>query len=135
MASVSLEDVTKVYGDGTRAVSDLTHHIEDGECLVIVGATGCGKSTTLRMLAGLDVVTSGKITIGSDVVNDWAPRDRDVSMVFQTHALYPHMTVSENLGFAMRISSRPGTEIRRKLRRTAEMLSISELLDRRPRTL
>jgi multiple sugar transport system ATP-binding protein len=135
MAAVSLEDVTKVYGDGTRAVSDLTLHIEDGEFLVIVGASGCGKSTTLRMLAGLEDVTSGRITIGSDVVTDWMPRDRDVSMVFQTHALYPHMTVSENLGFAMRISSRPETEIRRKLRRTAEMLSISELLDRRPRTL
>ena len=135
MASVSFEDVSKVYGDGTRAVSDLSLQIADGEFLVVVGPSGCGKSTTLRMLAGLEDVTSGKIIIDSDVVNDWPPKDRDVSMVFQTHALYPHMSVSENLGFAMRISRRPEPEIRRKLRRTAEMLSISQLLDRRPMTL
>jgi multiple sugar transport system ATP-binding protein len=135
MATVTFEDVSKTYPDGTRAVSHLSLDVADGEFVVMVGPSGCGKSTTLRMLAGLEDVTSGKVRIGDDVVNDWLPKQRDISMVFQTHALYPHMSVQENLGFAMRVQRAPEPEARRRIRRTADMLAIGGLLDRRPRTL
>jgi multiple sugar transport system ATP-binding protein len=135
MATVTFEDVSKTYPDGTRAVSHLSLDVADGEFVVMVGPSGCGKSTTLRMLAGLEDVTSGKVRIGDDVVNDWLPKQRDISMVFQTHALYPHMSVQENLGFAMRVQRAPEPEARRRIRRTADMLAIGGLLHRRPRTL
>jgi multiple sugar transport system ATP-binding protein len=136
MAAVAFEDVSKVYAGGrVPAVSHLDLRIEDGEFLVVVGPSGCGKSTTLRMLAGLEDVTSGTIRIDDDVVNEWLPRERDISMVFQTHALYPHMKVAENLGFAMRINGVAEGEMRRRVRRTADMLNISGLLDRLPATL
>jgi multiple sugar transport system ATP-binding protein len=135
MATVTFEDVGKVYPDGTRAVSHLSLDVADGEFVVMVGPSGCGKSTTLRMLAGLEEVSTGKIRIGDDVVNDWLPKQRDVAMVFQTHALYPHMSVQENLGFAMRIGGATETERRRRVRRTSDMLGIGGLLGRFPRTL
>jgi len=103
MAGITFDNVTKTYGDGTRAVSDLNLDVEDGEFVVFVGPSGCGKTTALRMIAGLEEVSDGEIRIGERVVNNLQPRDRDVAMVFQNYALYPHMTVAENIGFALRM--------------------------------
>jgi multiple sugar transport system ATP-binding protein len=135
VATITFESVTKVYPDGTEAVSDLDLAIGDGEFMVLVGPSGCGKSTALKMVAGLEGVSSGTVAIGDHVVNDLPPKDRDVAMVFQDYALYPHMTVSENLGFALKIRKMPKEAIGDRVRQTAEILGIGELLDRRPKAL
>ncbi len=137
MASVSLDRVRKVFGgpDGHVAVDDATFQVGDGEFVVIVGPSGCGKSTLLRMVAGLETATSGEIRIGDRVVNDVAPQDRDIAMVFQTYALYPHMTVRDNLAFGLKLRKMPKEEMEERVRRAAEILGITPILDRRPKQL
>ena len=135
MADVILKDVSKTYDGGVRAVSDVNLDIADGEFIVLVGPSGCGKSTTLRMIAGLEAVTGGTIAIGGRVVNDVHPKDRDIAMVFQNYALYPHMTVYKNMAFALKLRRMPRAEIDRRVRETARMLGLSELLDRKPKAL
>lgn len=134
MASVTFDHVTKKFGD-VIAVNDLNIHIEDKEFLVLVGPSGCGKSTALRCLAGLEDVTEGKILIGDQVVNDIPPKDRDIAMVFQSYALYPHMTVFDNMAFALKLRKTPKEEIKRRVQQAAELLGIQDLLNRRPRQL
>jgi multiple sugar transport system ATP-binding protein len=135
MAQIALEEVSKVYGDGTRAVSDLSLDIGDGEFMVLVGPSGCGKTTALRMVAGLEEISDGQIRVGDRVVNDIPPKDRDIAMVFQNYALYPHMTVFENMAFALRLRKVGRSEVDRRVRETAKILGLEELLDRRPRNL
>ncbi|MGH2765478.1 MAG: ABC transporter ATP-binding protein, partial [Actinomycetota bacterium] len=135
MAEIALEDVTKVYADGTKAVSDLSLGIGDGEFMVFVGPSGCGKTTALRMVAGLEDISDGTIRIGERVVNEIAPKDRDVAMVFQNYALYPHMTVYENMGFGLKLQKVDKAEIDRRVREAAQVLGLSELLDKKPRNL
>ena len=135
MASISFEHVTKAFDRETLAVRELSLGIPDGEFMVLVGPSGSGKSTALRMVAGLEDVTDGTIRIGERVVNDVAPRDRDIAMVFQNYALYPHMTVRQNLGFALRMRRERRSAIRERVQSAADMLGISELLERRPRQL
>ena len=132
MAAVSFAGVGKVYGDGTRALESLDLAIEDGEFMVLVGPSGCGKTTALRMLAGLESVTEGEISIGDRVVNDLEPRSRDVAMVFQSYALYPQMSVEQNLGFGLRMRREPKAEIREKVGSIAGVLGLDGLLHRRP---
>lgn len=134
MASVTYEHVVKDFGE-VLAVNDLNIHVEDKEFLVLVGPSGCGKSTALRLLAGLEDITSGKIMIGDRVVNDTPPKDRDIAMVFQSYALYPHMTVFDNMAFGLRLRKMPKDEIKRRVERAAGILGIESLLDRRPRQL
>ena len=134
MAGVTFEDVSKRYDD-TLAVSELTLGIEDREFMVLVGPSGCGKSTVLRMLAGLERITEGRVLIGDDVVNNLAPAARDVAMVFQSYALYPHMTVYDNLAFALRNQRLPRQEIDERVRRAADILQLDELLKRKPKQL
>ncbi len=134
MASVTFDHVTKRFGSVT-AVDDLQLKVEDREFLVLVGPSGCGKTTALRLLAGLEEVTSGQILIGDRVVNDVPPKDRDIAMVFQSYALYPHMTVFENMAFALKLRKMPKEEIKRRVEAAAEILGISHLLDRKPRQL
>ena len=134
MAGVTFEDVWKRY-DGTLAVRELSLDVEDGEFIVLVGPSGCGKSTVLRMLAGLERITEGRILIGDDVVNNLAPAARDVAMVFQSYALYPHMTVYDNLAFALRNQRLPRLEIDERVRRAADILQLDELLKRKPKQL
>jgi multiple sugar transport system ATP-binding protein len=134
MARVIFEHVTKRF-DGTTAVNDLDLEIEDGEFLVLVGPSGCGKTTALRMLAGLEEVTDGRIVIGDRVVNNLAPGDRDVAMVFQSYALYPHMTVYDNLAFGLRNHGVPRPEIDARVNRAAEILDMRELIKRKPKQL
>ncbi len=135
MAQVSLDQVRKVYDGGVEAVHDFTLDIADGEFVVLVGPSGCGKSTTLRMIAGLEEVSSGEITIGDRVVNDVHPKDRDIAMVFQNYALYPHMSVYNNMAFALKLRKTPKSEIDRRVREAASILGITELLNRKPRQL
>jgi multiple sugar transport system ATP-binding protein len=135
MAEITLEKVTKVYPDGTRAVSDLDLEIEDGEFVVFVGPSGCGKTTALRMIAGLEEITEGTIRIGGDVVNDLPPKDRDVAMVFQNYALYPHMSAFDNMAFALKLRDVPRLERMRRVNDAASMLGIGDVLRKRPRTL
>jgi multiple sugar transport system ATP-binding protein len=135
MASVKLEQVKKVYENGHVAVADATFDVAQGEFLVLVGPSGCGKSTTLRMIAGLESVSSGRLSIGDRVVNDVAPNQRDIAMVFQNYALYPHMTVYENMAFALKLRNVPRAEIDRRVRDAAAILSIEDMLDRKPRHL
>ncbi len=139
MASVTLRNVTKRYDghphDAPAAVTDLSLEVADREFLVLVGPSGCGKSTTLRMIAGLESVTEGAIEIGGKRVNEVAPKDRDIAMVFQNYALYPHMTVAQNLGFALKLRKVKPTEIDRRIREAAAILGIEELLERLPKTL
>jgi multiple sugar transport system ATP-binding protein len=135
MAQIALEEVSKVYGDGTRAVSDLSLDIGDGEFMVLVGPSGCGKTTALRMVAGLEGISEGQIRVGDRVVNDIPPKDRDIAMVFQNYALYPHMTVFENMAFALRLRKVGRGEVDQRVRETAKILGLEELLDRRPRNL
>src|SRR5512145_2282977 len=111
MANLALENINKVYENGFHAVHDLTLDVEDGEFLVLVGPSGCGKSTALRMVAGLESISSGTLSINDRVVNDVHPKDRDIAMVFQNYALYPHMTVAENIGFALKLKRTPKAEI------------------------
>ena len=135
MAEISFRDVTKVYGDGTEAVTSLSLDIADGEFVVLVGPSGCGKSTLLRMLAGLEAITAGEIVVDGAVVNRVHPRDRDVAMVFQNYALYPHMTVFANIAFPLRQAKVGAAEIRRRVTEVAETLELSEQLKRRPAAL
>ncbi|MEY2975178.1 MAG: hypothetical protein RIR49_1598, partial [Actinomycetota bacterium] len=132
MATVSLDSVNKVYDNGYHAIHDLSLEIVDGEFLVLVGPSGCGKSTALRMIAGLETITSGEMRIGDRVVNDVEPKDRDIAMVFQNYALYPHMTVADNIGFALKLAKVPKDEIADRVRRAAEILELTTYLDRKP---
>ena len=135
MAEISFRAVTKVYGDGTEAVTSLSLDIGDGEFVVLVGPSGCGKSTLLRMLAGLEAITAGEILVDGEVVNQVHPRDRDVAMVFQNYALYPHMTVFANIAFPLRQARVPSAEITKRVTEVAETLELSEHLKRRPAAL
>src|SRR5829696_9142550 len=135
MAGVIMEEVTKVYGEDVVAVRDMNLNIQDGEFVVFVGPSGCGKSTALRMIAGLEDITSGKVYLDNQLVNNLPPRDRDIAMVFQTYALYPHMNVRDNLGFALKIRKVGKLEINRRVEEAARLLSIEELLDRKPKVL
>src|SRR2546423_6136903 len=135
MASVTFSDVGKTYPDGTRAVIDLDLEIEDGEFVVFVGPSGCGKTTALRMVAGLEEVTDGELRIGERVVNDLAPQERDIAMVFQNYALYPHMSVFDNIAYPLESQGVKKNEVRERVTRTAEMLGLTEHLKRRPRNL
>ncbi len=135
MAHVSLKNVTKRFDDGTVAVDKVSFELPDGEFLVIVGPSGCGKSTTLRMIAGLETITEGTISIGDREVNNVHPKDRDIAMVFQNYALYPHMTVRQNLEFALRMRKMPKEEIAARVGTAARMLELEELLERRPKAL
>jgi multiple sugar transport system ATP-binding protein len=135
MADVSFSHVTKVFPDGTTAVQDLTLHIDDGQIVVVVGPSGCGKTTVLRMVAGLEDVSGGEIRVDGRVVNDVDPSERDVAMVFQTYALYPHMTVAENIGFPLRIAKVPREEQQERVRDAARLLGLDGELNRKPRQL
>jgi multiple sugar transport system ATP-binding protein len=135
VATVSLEHVSKVYPNGTHAVTDLNLDIADGEFLVLVGPSGCGKTTALRMVAGLEDISDGVVRVGDRVINDESPRDRDVAMVFQNYALYPHMTVADNIGFSLKLRKLSKTEIRRKVESAASVLGLTEYLDRKPAQL
>src|SRR5438067_9212762 len=134
MAEIRIEHVTKSFGAVT-AVDDISLGVEDGEFLVLVGPSGCGKSTLLRMIAGLEDVTDGEILIGDRNVTDLAPRSRDIAMVFQTYALYPHMSVRQNMGYGLKARRTPKTEIARRVDEVASLLGLAELLDRRPAQL
>jgi multiple sugar transport system ATP-binding protein len=135
MAEVVFDRVSKVYGDGTRAVDNLDLEIADGEFMVIVGPSGCGKTTALRMIGGLEDITGGTIRIGERVVNGLSPKSRDIAMVFQSYALYPHLSVADNIGFALKIKKVPKEEIRRRVLETARMLDLEPYLKRKPRAL
>jgi multiple sugar transport system ATP-binding protein len=135
MAEITFEGVTKIFGDDVRAVDELTLHVAEGEFMVLVGPSGCGKTTALRMLAGLEEITSGTLKIGDTVVNDVLPKDRDVAMVFQNYALYPHMTVAQNMGFALKVRRESKAEIERKVREAAAILRLTDYLERRPKAL
>ena len=135
MAQVVLDHVTKVFDDQVMAVDDLTLTVGDGEFIILVGPSGCGKTTALRMLAGLEKVTSGRIAIDGRVINDVSPRDRDIAMVFQNYALYPHMTVFRNLAFGLRQRKVPSREIDRRVHEVSEILGLEDLLKRRPAQL
>jgi len=135
MAVVELEHVAKVYDDGTRAVNDLNLDIQDGEFVVLVGPSGCGKTTALRMVAGLEEISEGVLKIGDRVVNDMTPRERDIAMVFQSYALYPHLTVYDNIAFSLKLHKTPKTEIDRRVRDAARILDLEPYLERKPRAL
>ncbi|MFI7483965.1 ABC transporter ATP-binding protein, partial [Kocuria sp. M1R5S2] len=136
MSSVHYDHVTCQYpGAASPSVTDLSLEIADGEFLVLVGPSGCGKSTTLRMLAGLEEVTEGRILIGDRDVTDVPSRDRDIAMVFQNYALYPHMSVAENMGFALKIAKIDATERKRRVEEAAKILDLSDYLDRKPKAL
>ena len=135
MASLSLKHIYKKYPGGVTAVSDFCLDIKDKEFLILVGPSGCGKSTTLRMIAGLEEITEGELFIGDRLVNDVAPKDRDIAMVFQNYALYPHMTVFDNMAFGLKLRKTPKEEIKRRVEEAARILDISHLLERRPKAL
>src|SRR3984957_18448653 len=132
MAPVSLEKINKVYENGFHAVKDLSVNIADGEFMVLVGPSGCGKTTALRMVAGLEDITSGILLIGGKEANNETPKERDIAMVFQNYALYPHMTVAENIGFALKLRHLPKDQIRAKVSESAKILDLTEWLDRKP---
>src|SRR5919106_89226 len=135
MAEIVLEDVSKIYGDGTKAISDLDLDIKDGEFMVLVGPSGCGKTTALRMVAGLENISEGTVRIGDRVVNTVPPKERDIAMVFQNYALYPHMTVYDNMGFGLKLRKLPKGEIDRRVREAAAILGLEEFLDKKPGAL
>jgi multiple sugar transport system ATP-binding protein len=135
MADIKLENITKRYPDGYEAVKDMTLEVEDGEFVILVGPSGCGKSTALRMVAGLEPISEGELKIGGEVVNDLEPKDRDVAMVFQNYALYPHMSVRDNMGFALKLRGIDGSEIDEKVKEAARILDLDEHLDRKPSQL
>jgi len=135
MAEIVLDHVVKRYPDGALAVDDFNLKIEDGEFIILVGPSGCGKSTTLNMVAGLEDITGGQLIIDGDVVNDKAPKDRDIAMVFQSYALYPHMTVGENMGFPLKLAGVDKGTIQKKVQEAAEMLELTQHLDRKPSNL
>ena len=134
MASVTYKNVVKKFGEAT-AVDNVSFHVEDKEFLVLVGPSGCGKTTALRLLAGLEEITSGEVYIGDRMVNDIAPKDRDIAMVFQSYALYPHLSVYENMAFGLRLKKTPKEEIDRRVNQAADVLGITDLLQRKPRQL
>ncbi len=135
MAGITMEEVGKIYPDGTRAVEGVNIDIADGEFLVLVGPSGCGKSTLLRMVAGLEEISEGKVSIGDRVVNDVPPKDRDIAMVFQTYALYPHMTVFDNMAFGLKLRNMPKDEITARVEDAARSLEITDYLHRKPKAL
>jgi multiple sugar transport system ATP-binding protein len=135
MAQIVLDHVTKRYPDGFEAVKDMSLEIRDGEFMILVGPSGCGKSTALRMVAGLEDITEGDLRIGDRVVNDLSPKDRDISMVFQNYALYPHMSVRENMAFPLKLRGMPDDEQRRKVEEVADILDLKQHLDRKPANL
>lgn len=135
MASIEFRHIEKTFPGGVRVIQDLSLSVRDGEFLVLLGPSGCGKSTLLNLLAGLDTVSGGEILIGDEKVNDWPPQRRNVAMVFQNYALYPHMTVRENLAFPLRMHRRPKAEIARRVEETAHLLGLGELLARKPKAL
>ena len=135
MASLSLKNIYKKYAGGVIAVSDFNLEIKDQEFIILVGPSGCGKSTTLRMIAGLEEISSGELYIGDRLVNDVAPKDRDIAMVFQNYALYPHMTVYDNMAFGLKLRKTPKDEIKRRVEEAARILDIAHLLDRKPKAL
>jgi multiple sugar transport system ATP-binding protein len=135
MAEIEFDDVTKRYSDGFEAVKHFDLDVPDGELMILVGPSGCGKSTALRMVAGLEDISDGQLKIGGQVVNDRAPKDRDIAMVFQNYALYPHMTVRENMGFALKLAKTPQEEIDRKVTEAARILDLEQHLDRKPANL
>jgi multiple sugar transport system ATP-binding protein len=135
MAEIVLDGVTKTFSDGYEAVKDMDLEINDGEFMILVGPSGCGKSTALRMIAGLEDITEGELRIGDKVVNDLAPRDRDIAMVFQSYALYPHMTVRENMAFPLKLAGVDNEEINRKVESAATTLDLTQHLDRKPANL
>src|ERR671926_1006651 len=131
MASIRLQDVTKRYPDGFEAVKHMDLDIPDGEFVILVGPSGCGKSTALRMIAGLEDITEGELYIGDEVVNDRTPKDRDIAMVFQNYALYPHMTVRDNMGFALKLAKVDKSEIDKKVNEAADILDLKQHLERK----
>src|SRR4051812_36985312 len=135
MANIQLKDVTKRYPDGFEAVKHMDLDINDGEFMILVGPSGCGKSTALRMIAGLEDITEGEMVIGDQVVNDRAPKDRDIAMVFQNYALYPHMTVRDNMGFALKLAKVDKAEIDKRVEEAAKILDLTAHLDRKPANL
>ncbi len=135
MGAIDIKSAGKIYPNGTRALEDVNITINDGEFVVLVGPSGCGKTTLLRMVAGLEDITEGEISIGDKTVNDVAPKDRDIAMVFQNYALYPHMSVFDNMAFSLKLRKLPKDEIEQKVTEAAKTLEISELLDRKPKAL
>jgi multiple sugar transport system ATP-binding protein len=135
MSEITLDGITKVFDDGYEAVKEMNLEVGDGEFMILVGPSGCGKSTALRMIAGLEDISSGELKIGGEVVNDRAPKDRDIAMVFQNYALYPHMTVRENMGFALKLAGVDKAEIESKVEEAAKTLDLTQHLDRRPANL
>jgi multiple sugar transport system ATP-binding protein len=135
MADIVFDKVNKVYPDGTQAIFDLSFEVADDEFVILVGPSGCGKSTALRMVAGLEEITSGELRIGDRVVNDLSPKERDIAMVFQSYALYPHMSVADNMGFALKLAKVSKEEIDRRVNEAAEMLGLKEYLHRKPKAL
>jgi len=135
MAEIEFDDITKRYDDGYEAVKHMNLDISDGELMILVGPSGCGKSTALRMVAGLEDISDGQLKIGNEVVNDKAPKDRDIAMVFQNYALYPHMSVRDNMGFALKLAKVPQEEINRKVLEAAKILDLEQHLDRKPANL
>ena len=135
MGAIKISSVGKVYPNGTRALEDVNIEINDGEFVVLVGPSGCGKTTLLRMVAGLEDITEGEISIANNIVNDVAPKDRDIAMVFQNYALYPHMSVYDNMAFSLKLRKLPKNEIDKKVKDAAKTLEIDELLDRKPKAL
>src|SRR5215217_3175656 len=135
MAEILLKDITKRYPDGTEAVKQVSLEIGDGEVIILVGPSGCGKSTALRTIAGLEDISDGDLLIGGERVNDLSPRDRDIAMVFQNYALYPHMTVRDNMGFALKLAKVDEKEINTKVEEAAEILDLRQLLERKPAQL
>ena len=135
MASLSLKNICKVYPNGFEAVKNFNLEIADKEFIIFVGPSGCGKSTTLRMVAGLEEISSGELSIDGRVVNDVEPKDRDIAMVFQNYALYPHMTVFDNMAFGLKLRKVPKDEIRKKVENAAKILDLDKLLDRKPKAL
>ena len=135
MANVSLRHVYKIYDGGVTAVTDFNLEIEDKEFIILVGPSGCGKSTTLRMIAGLEDISKGELYIGNMLANDVAPKDRDIAMVFQNYALYPHMSVYDNMAFGLKLRKMPKEEIKRRVEEAARILGIEEYLARRPKAL
>ena len=135
MAAISVRNIVKTYGDGFQAVNDISLDIEDGELMILVGPSGCGKSTLLRMIAGLEDITSGELLIGGERMNEKAPRERNLAMVFQNYALYPHLSVYENIAFPLRLQKRSDDEIRKKVQEAATTLELTEHLERKPSQL